>query len=232
MIRNPNAHILEQIDAALGSLATKVVYVGGCAAGLLVTDAAASPIRPTVDVDVLVEVATLSAYHSVQKTLRTAGFAEDQDENAPICRWRYGALILDVMPTDASILGFGNRWYSIAFKNSSDVDLGNGRSIRLITAPYFLATKLDAFEDRGNADYLASHDMEDIIVVVDGRATTVNEIASAADDVRTFLSQRFSQLLASRTFVDAISAHLPPDAASQARKGIVLKRLSEIAQLA
>jgi hypothetical protein len=45
----------------------------------------------------------------------------------------------------------------------------------MITAPYFLACKLAAFRSRGEGDYLMSHDMEDIVAVLDGRPEVVWE---------------------------------------------------------
>lgn len=58
MIANPNIQILEAAVARLGTLAEKMAFVGGCTTGLLLTDPAASPVRATLDVDVIVEVAT------------------------------------------------------------------------------------------------------------------------------------------------------------------------------
>ena len=83
---------------------------------------------------------------------------------AVICRWRHGALVVDVMPTDAAVLGFTNRWYAAALAHATWVPLGT-RDIRLITAPYFLATKFEAFHGRGHGDVRGSHDLEDIVAV-------------------------------------------------------------------
>jgi hypothetical protein len=65
MIRaqNPNLQILEFAVERLGELTNEIVFLGGCATGLLMTDAAAPPIRATQDVDVITEVATLAEYH-------------------------------------------------------------------------------------------------------------------------------------------------------------------------
>lgn len=52
--RNPNLEILELAVAQLGPLVDDMVFVGGCATGLLLTDLAAPPIRQTRDVDVIV----------------------------------------------------------------------------------------------------------------------------------------------------------------------------------
>jgi len=58
MAENPNIQILETAVARLGTMADMMALVGGCATGLLLTDPAASPIRATLDVDVIVEVTT------------------------------------------------------------------------------------------------------------------------------------------------------------------------------
>ena len=92
----------------LGPLYDEMVFLGGCATGLLITDAAAPPIRATRDVDVIVEVASLVEYYRISESLRDRGFFEDQSEQAPICRWAGHGVLLDVMPTDPGILGFGS----------------------------------------------------------------------------------------------------------------------------
>lgn len=48
------------------------------------------------------------------------------------------------------------------------IRLPSGKHIRMVSAPYFLITKLEAFDGRGGGDYLLSHDIEDIIAVLDG----------------------------------------------------------------
>lgn len=47
---NPNLDILIRAVDQLGDLADDMVFVGGCATGLLITDQAAPPIRITKDV--------------------------------------------------------------------------------------------------------------------------------------------------------------------------------------
>jgi hypothetical protein len=94
----------------------------------------------------------------------------------------------------------------------------------VLPAPYFLATKFDAFKGRGNQDYLLSKDMEDIITILDGRPEIIDEIQQAPDDLRSYLSDAFSELLNNRHFTDALPGHLPPDKASQSRLPIILNR--------
>ena len=101
--------------------------------------------------------------------LRNLGLAEDNSEGAPLCRWRQGDVIVDVMPTDESILGFSNRWYPMAIDTAQHLDIA-GHRVRIVTPALFIATKLEAFHGRGGDDVFASHDLEDIIAVVDGRS--------------------------------------------------------------
>lgn len=139
------------------------------------------------------------------------------------------------MPTNQKILGFGNRWYGPALSTSETVDLADGPSeplkIKIVSPPYFLATKLEAFDGRGKGDYFGSHDMEDIIALIDGRPEIIDEIAKAPKDLRDYLRKRFGKLLKSNKFLDAIPGHLPPDPASQARFSLILKRIEAIAHV-
>lgn len=79
--------------------------------------------------------------------------------------------MLDVMPLDEKVLGFTNIWYRPAINTVEEHEILPGMTIKVISAPYFCATKLEAFKGRGAGDYLASHDLEDIITVIDGRAS-------------------------------------------------------------
>ena len=232
MVNNPNLLQLEITVGALGELADEMVFLGGCAIGLLITDTAAPIVRVTRDVDVITEVASLMDYHRLSDQLRNLGFTEDQREDAPICRWQGHGTVLDVMPTEKSILGFGNPWYQPALENASRISLPSGRRINLVSAPYFLMTKFAAFDGRGNDDYLMSHDIEDIVALLDGRPSIIENVSSADEAVKKAIKSRASQLLRDNGFLEAIPGHLPADDASQARGPIVLQRISDLAGLA
>lgn len=228
---DPNIELVRTVAERLGPLRERVVFLGGAAAGLLITDPAAEAIRPTDDVDVVVEVASLIEYQvGLRDQLLGLGFSEDLEEGAPICRWRIGDIKVDIMPTEPSVLGFSNRWYPSSAAHAERVTLPTGPEIRLVAAPYFLATKLEAFRGRGGSDFLASHDLEDIVAVVDGRAELPREVSEAKDDVREFLATEVGGLLANRDFQDALPGHLRGDPASQARVAVVLGRMEEIAK--
>ncbi len=215
-VTHHNVTMIRRVAIALGPLRERVVFLGGATAGLLITDPAGAGFRPTKDVDLIVEVASTIVYATVLRDeLLRLGFREDTSNGAPLCRWLFEDLIVDVMPTVGSVLGFSNRWYAVAMATATDLDLPGGPRVRIVTAPAFLATKLDAFEDRGHGDYQASHDLEDMIAVVDGRSEVVDEVANADPHLVAYVATMLRRLLADQSFIAALPGHLPPDAASQ-----------------
>ncbi len=133
------------------------------------------------------------------------------------------------MPTDPTVLGFGNRWFTIAYDSSEWTTLPSGKRIRLLSAPYFMATKLEAFISRGEDDYLMSRDMEDIVTLLDGRPEIVSEVQQVGRELKNYLVERCSILLQERDFLDALPGHLLPDAASQDRAALIINRITAIA---
>jgi len=228
-----NALMLESVARRLGDdLLGELVFIGGAVVGLLITDPAMPTIRPTEDVDLLVQALSLADYHRVGETLAARGFTHDMRPDAPICRWRIDRIAVDVMPVLEDILGFSNIWYPLALESAESRSLPGGAVIRLVAPPVFLATKLEAFSGRGNNDYLFSHDLGDVLAVIDGRDSLLDECRASRADLRTYLGERVAALLATSTFVEALSGHLPGDAASQARLPDMVDKLRALARLA
>lgn len=229
--RLPNIASVELIAQALGPLREELVLVGGCAVDLLLTDSAALPTRVTYDVDMVAQVASLAGYHELERQFTRLGFKRDMAQDAPICRWRYNNLEVDLMPALPGILGFANRWYPLAVQSAQRVVLPSGTSIQLITAPAFLATKFEAFSDRGKSDLLGSHDMEDIVNVLDGRPEIVEEVAASPDELKRYLVDRCHALLALPNFMDALSGMVFPDESLAERVKMIGLRLKQIAEI-
>ena len=228
---NRNLELLTDVARLLRPMLDELVFVGGCTTALLITDEAAAEVRLTYDVDSIAEITSYAEYASFSERLRQLGFSEDQSEGAPICRWAHGEIRLNVMPTDERILGFSNRWYKPAMENAQSVQLENDLTVRVVTAPFFLGTKLEAFKGRGKNDYFASHDLEDVIAVIDGRASLPDEIRQAPKELKAYISDEIRTLTGNREFVDALPGYLLPDPASQARLGPLLKTLEAITNL-
>jgi hypothetical protein len=91
------------------------------------------------------------------------------------------------MPVDAAILGFSSRWYGAMMGRAIEVPVAPGRVVRIVSPPYLLATKLEAFADRGAGDYLFSQDIGDIVALVDGRHELVDEVREADREAREFV---------------------------------------------
>jgi predicted nucleotidyltransferase len=229
---DPNVVLLELVARRLGeALREELVFVGGAVAGLLITDPALPAIRPTEDVDLIVQALVLSDYHKIERALTFQGFKQDMSPQAPICRWKVDFVAVDVMPTLEEILGFSNRWYPHALLTADVVALPSGTTIRLIPAAVFVATKLEAFAGRGNNDYLFSHDLGDLLAIIDGRETLIEECRRSDPELKLYLGDKIAQLLATPAFLEALPGHLPGDAASQERVPDLEEKLQQIAAL-
>lgn len=113
--------MLEFVAAKLGELRDEIVFLGGCTTALFIDDLNIPDVRYTFDVDCVVDVISLRQYHMLEKKLKNLGFKQTITEEV-ICRWYYNDAILDVMPTEEKILGFGNCWYKDAIKNSKHLE--------------------------------------------------------------------------------------------------------------
>jgi hypothetical protein len=117
-----------------------------------------------------------------------------------------------------------------AIEESVSAKLPDGTKIRLITAPYFIATKLEAFFDRGGGDYM-SHDIEDILSVIDGRPEISQEISQQRGTVAAYLRAEIDALISDESFLQSLPAHFLPNQFEQQRVPLLLGRLREIARL-
>lgn len=218
---DPNLPYLRRIAEALGELREQVVFVGGAVAGLLVTDPLADAVRATRDVDAVVN-ANRAMFHRIEEAVAACGFARDSSSEV-ICRWVHKAsgVLFDLMPVQPEVLGFSNRWYPYAVESAVRVDLGSGMAIRVVSAVAFVATKLEAFASRGGGDFMSSHDLEDVLNIVDGREELVDEMATAPLELKRAVATAFVQLRKHPDFANV----LPGLIAEPERAGLVMERL-------
>lgn len=200
-----NISMIKFVASKLNKLCDDVVFVGGAVTALLIDDEAVYDVRPTYDVDCIIDVISLVDFNKIEKKLKQAGF--EQSMGDPKYRWRVGEMILDVMPTNEKILGFSNQWYKPALKYAQTVQLDSKDKIKIVSPEYFLATKYEAFKGRGDGDYLGSHDLEDIIALLDGRKDIADIVLRSDKKVRKYISTAFGELLNTRAFADALPGH-------------------------
>lgn len=224
---NPNLALLIAMVRAMGPLCDRVVFVGGCATGLLLDNAHLIDVRPTEDVDAIVEVATLAGYHALADELMQRGFRQTMEDNTPPFRWYWNRMQLDLVPLDERVFGFANPWYRVGYEAACMSPVAEGIVLRHLSAPCFLATKFEAFRDRGHNDVYLSHDLEDILTVIEGRALVVQELAEAPTELRRHVHACVREWLAMLSFRNALPGLLSdPD-----QEPMVMARLDQVATL-
>lgn len=185
-------------------------------------------VRHTEDVDVIISILSKNNWYDFCEQLRQRSFKQSSQDSI-ICRFRLDQLIVDVMPENPEILGFSNPWYSAAIANTQALELEHGVTINLVTPCYFLATKFAAFQGRGNNDLLSSHDIEEILNVIDGRLCIEQEIKDCISDVKTFIGKNVLLLIEHQDISSLLQSHTHGD---DEKISMLYQRLKTIAKLA
>lgn len=225
---HPSILMLEKAANILRSLEQRIIFTGGATIALYLDEISVEDALPTIDVDCVLEIASKRSYYSLAETLRQLGLQESHDPGDPLCRWKYEDLILDIMPTEPNVLGFSNRWYKPGLDAAITYVLPSQTSILIFSSPYMLAAKIEAFLSRGKGSYYASHDFEDIVLLLDGCPNLELEIEQADDLVKAHLKNWFRstkndlQLYA--------PAHLSPESKNSGREQLLLQRLQRLAK--
>lgn len=227
---NDNIDMLQTVADGLEELRDEIVFVGGAVAELYADDPASSDIRPTQDVDCTIELSSYKELTELEEELRTKGFANDTSQGAPICRWIYQDIKVDVMPTDENVLGFNNQWYPGGVGNKIPKTLPNGTEIFVFSPEYYLASKFEAHNDRGGNDLRQSHDFEDIIYILDNCTSILEDIRNADEDVKNYLKDECESLLDNAGLSEGIGSALPYGSDSD-RVEMIETLISDIAAL-
>lgn len=217
--------VIKKIARALGDLNDRVVYVGGAVVSLYIDDPAADDVRPTQDIDISLEITSSGQLENLRQELATRRFIQNAEDTV-MCRFRYEGIPVDVMATEEIGWAPANSWFRPGFDHLQVLELEPGLNIRILSIAYFLATKFEAFNDRGGNDPRTSKDFEDIVYVLDNHTNLVNEIITAPDDVKGFLIERFNELL-SDDMEEAILSHLNPFTQSE-RFELLIDKLNTI----
>jgi predicted nucleotidyltransferase len=197
---------IKAVANALDALNEKVVFVGGATISLY-PDKPVFEIRPTDDVDVIIEILNYNDRVALEEKLRSIGFSHDI-ESGVICRYKIQGIIVDVMPTNDSSIGFTNLWYPEGFQNAIDYVIDNICKVKILSAPYFIATKLEAYKGRGENDGRTSHDFEDIIYVLENRELIWEEINNSGDNLKKYFREEFKKLLDNPNLYEWIDCHV------------------------
>lgn len=205
--RTINIAVVAEVAHALQELKDQMVFVGGAVVSLYTDDPAANEIRPTSDIDLTLNILNLSMWSELQEKLSALGFYPNPDGHA-ICSYKYKNIPVDIMPSEDGPLGTANQWYKLGFSDLQIVK-ANEENIQILAASCYLATKFEAFNNRGK-DYRTSHDFEDIINIIDNRIDIVEEVSSAIPEIKDFLKTQFTILVNNSNYDEILSAHIHP----------------------
>ena len=213
-----NYDLIEYVAEGLGEeFLAEIAFVGGCTTAMLVTDPVViDDIRFTDDVDLVIELAA--------KQFKITG------EDEVNCRFRFHDVIVDVMPSDPAVLGYANSWFVKGLEQATKTALPSGREIQIFKPTYFLATKLEAFSGRGEGDPYHK-DVEDIIILIDGRPELLEEVRQADTALRQFIAERVGQL----SRLDGIDYTIQSSSsvrANPARGMLIHQRMKDLSALA
>ncbi len=196
-----------QVAAALKNLKEKMVFVGGAVLSLYTDDPAVDEVRPTDDIDMTINIVNLSQWEKLQDDLIMLGFHPDPFGHA-ICSYKYRDIPVDIMGIEDGPFGPSNHWYKPGFENLWKVK-AKDQEINILSAPYYLATKFEAFSNRGK-DYRTSHDIEDIIYLIDNRTTIVEEVRACDQKIKMFIKQEIQQIINRGLLTEVFIAHIHP----------------------
>lgn len=206
MSHHTNTVRIKAVANALDNLKEKVVFVGGATISLY-PDQPVFEVRPTDDVDVIIEILNYSDRAELEDTLRSIGFSHDI-ESGVICRYRIQGIVVDIMPTNDPSIGFTNIWYPEGFENAVNYEIDERSIVKILSAPYFIATKLEAHKDRGQNDGRTSQDFEDIIYVLENREVIWEEINNSSENLKSYLLTEFRNLLKNPNLFEWIDCHV------------------------
>jgi hypothetical protein len=205
--------LLREIAAELGTFREDMAFTGGLVLPLYFERPPSDRLRPTFDADAVVACSSYARWAGMQAQLMQLGIMPANEPNAPICRMKTPkGYLLDVMPMDPDVLGFGNRWFQPGYEQSIPYDLGEGLNIRIFPAALYAAAKAEAYRDRGKDDPWLSHDLEDFLTLLACRPSLLAEIEAADEELRAYLEAFARELLAMDRIDEVIDSHVRGDA--------------------
>ena len=220
-----NIDVVSRVAKALSELKDQMVFVGGAVVSLYADIDSDEELRETFDVDLTsISLINYSNYSILLERLAQLGFHPDPEGHS-ICSLQFQGIAIDIMPSDDGPIGPANRWYKAGFENLWIVKVGL-EEIRILPAACFIATKFEAFNDRGK-DYRTSHDIEDIIYVLDNRTSIVQEIENSPVIMKQFVSGEFRKILEHKFMEELLSVHLDPNTIDE-RLPIVIEKVKQI----
>ena len=206
-----NIEKVRTVARALGEIREQVVFVGGSITELYAESPELTDIRPTFDVDCVIPIQTRGKYYELEEKLRQKKFKNDTSTGAPICRWIFDGIVVDIMPDNPDILGFSNQWYKIGMEHRIKHQISETISIYILPVEYYLATKFEALQSRGGTDWRGSSDLEDIIYILNNTPNVINSVKGTTNsELKAYLHKAFQRLFNVPNVPELIECMLSP----------------------
>lgn len=217
-------HTIKTVANALADLNDECIYVGGAVTGLYADDPLAPKIRPTKDIDIVLEITSLLELEQLRQKLAERNIRFAQEKNV-VCRFKYEHILIDVMATKEVGWAPANPWFKGGLDNAEIHHLDDVK-IKIMPIAYFLASKFSAFRGRGK-DPRTSRDFEDIVYVLDNRTTLVEDFLEVVGDVKNFLMKELKLILQEPKLQEAVMSHLEPETSAE-RYEMLVGRIKHI----
>lgn len=215
--KESNLSTLRRVAKTLGAVRESVVFLGGGVLPFLLTDTLSNYVRYAKDIDLITDFDDKADLFQFEDALWERGFKKVS--NGAVTQWLLGRIKIDVLPADPEVFTFNNQWCAEAMQYAERIDIGGGLSVNAISAPYYLGTKLNAFDRRGYGRFSKSKDIYDILLIFSGHEAIESEVEKQTSAVfKSFLWEKL-------TAIEANSGHFSDIAALGFLQEPVLKRL-------
>jgi len=223
--------MLRDVAEAMGPARDAAVFLGGVVLPYLLIEELSHHVRYAKDVDFIIDFDEKKDLFEFEDTLFERGFRKVS--TGAVSQWLLGRIKVEALPADPKVFTFNNQWCSEAMRFAQRIDLGGGLHVNTISAPYYLGTKLNAFDRRGYGNFSKSKDIFDILLIFAGHEGIASEITKqTSPEFRAFLWAKLDNIrvqsedfgkVAARGFenVADLKGHLPA-AISMIREVIAL----------
>lgn len=204
-----NLEMLHEVAAGFGDQLSRVVFVGSAILDLYADDPAAPENRPAKDIDCVIRAEALLDVLNWEKFLVQRGFVREFPEERIPVRWLYKGISVHLIPGTPDLAGFSNRWYEEAVFHAQTRQISPELRIRLFSPAYYLATKMEAFRNRGRRSFRLSSDFADMVYLLAWRKDILTDIDQAFYGVRDYIRSQIRAFLAETGIREGLYQMMP-----------------------
>lgn len=200
---------LEILAQGLGNAKERVVFSGGMLTAFYATDVYAPKHRSMGEIECILNAPTMAEFLNWDRELRQKGFNPTYDPQPPVTEWEYQGITVDIYPSRPEIVRHPNRWFEEGVFHAVKHPLPSGICIRMMSGPYFLASRIESFLHAHSFSLRNNKDFEDIVFLLNNRSELLDEVADSFHEVRAYIQGFFYQLLNHKDLREGLYYSLP-----------------------